>query len=143
MLRSPLMKLAPAAALLATLSLAAPFALADVAPPGLTECQGKKAGDACSVSGSSGTCIATTCSRLDYANWDRDASSSPPVVQYACTLCGTGDAGTPSADGGTVPVASDSNKGCSVGPVGRVAGSFALAAIPLAALLAFRRRRRP
>lgn len=134
------MKLAPAAALFATISLAVPFALADVAPPGLTECNGKKGGDACSVNGSAGTCVAQTCSRFDYANWDREASTSPPVVQYACTLCQIGDAGTPGADGGTTPAAS--NKGCSLGPAGRVAGSFALAAIPLAALLTFRRRRR-
>jgi hypothetical protein len=78
-------------------------ALADVAPPGAAACAGKSAGDTCE----GGTCQAQTCSRLDYANWDRDAGHGPPTVSYACVLCvpdggsgGSGGAGGQSTSAG-------------------------------------------
>lgn len=61
-------------------------ARADVPPPETQPCSGKQVGAACTYNGA-GTCQESTCSRLDYAHWDRDASSSPPSMNYACVKC--------------------------------------------------------
>jgi len=61
-------------------------ARADVAPPETQPCVSKAAGDACTYNGA-GTCQNQTCGRLDYANWDQDASASPPSTTYACLKC--------------------------------------------------------
>jgi hypothetical protein len=61
-------------------------ARADVAPPETSPCVGKQVGDSCTYNGA-GTCQSSTCSKLDYLNWDRDASASPPVTTYACVKC--------------------------------------------------------
>jgi hypothetical protein len=74
------------ASLVALATLLATPARADVAPPETEPCQGKTTGDACVYNGS-GTCQTQTCSKLDYAHWDRDASSSPPSATYACLKC--------------------------------------------------------
>ena len=73
-----------------------PPARADVLPPEVQPCNGKQVGDACTYNGS-GTCQNQTCSRLDYANWNRDASSGPPSMTYTCLEClgGTGPDGGP------------------------------------------------
>ena len=63
---------------------------ADVVPPDTAACSGKQAGAACTYNGATGICQDGTCSRLDYANWDRDASASPPTASYACLKCVTG-----------------------------------------------------
>ncbi len=122
--------------LIAALLLLVGTASADVPPPGLEECRARDAGTSCMLGSVAGTCRATTCSRLDYAGWNRDASASPPTITYACTLCQTGAA----TDGGNVAPTSDSG-GCSVADVGRAAGPWALAALPLAIALLSRRRR--
>jgi len=63
-------------------------ARADVAPPNLEPCVGKAIGALCLTDTAvPGTCQDTTCQRLDYAHWDRDASSSPPSASYPCVLC--------------------------------------------------------
>jgi hypothetical protein len=60
---------------------------ADVIPPEVGACQNKQLGDPCTNGSSTGTCQNQTCSKLDYTSWDRDASSSPPSVSYACLKC--------------------------------------------------------
>ena len=63
---------------------------ADVVPPDTAACSGKQAGDVCTVSFSDAgpsSCQNATCSKLDYAHWDRDASSGPPTASYACLKC--------------------------------------------------------
>lgn len=65
------------------LTSAAP-ALADAIPPDVTACEGSSAGDACTSDGQSGTCVADTCSRLDYSV---DASGMPGTMQYDCVRC--------------------------------------------------------
>lgn len=124
-------------ALFAALTLLADAAAADVPPPGLDECRGHDAGSSCTFMGAAGTCRATTCSRIDYAGWDRDASSTPPTLNYACTLCVTGGA----SDASTTPATPASSGGCSVGDASRAVGPWAIAAVPLALLLLARRRR--
>ncbi len=117
-------------------------ARADVVPPDVDACSGKAVGAACKIDDSAGTCIKTKCSKLDYAGWDRDASSSPPTIEYDCVTCAVGTAPAPS-DGGTAPTSTPakSDGGCSFG-VARRAGPFALAAIPGVVLALVRRRRR-
>jgi hypothetical protein len=110
-------------------------ARADVAPPETQPCLSKQAGDACTYNNASGTCLDQTCSKIDYANWDRDASSSPPSMTYACVECIVGTTATATttttatatttavtntntttktnANGGTPPANDDS--ACSVG----------------------------
>ena len=61
-------------------------ARADVIPPEVDACRNKQVGDAC-ISTSQGVCQSQTCSKLDYAAWDRDASTSPPTASYACVKC--------------------------------------------------------
>lgn len=146
-----------AAALAAVVALAAGAgrARADVIPPDEDACQRMgsylPAGTMCRVEpgGRDGTCEDATCSRLDYAGWDRDASASPPTRTFPCTKC-TGpaaDAGTtpPPADMGTTtpPPAADDD-GCSVTPRGRdgALGGFVAASAALALVVALRRRRR-
>ncbi|MBN2574895.1 MAG: hypothetical protein JXP73_10055 [Deltaproteobacteria bacterium] len=95
-------------------------ARADVPPPETEPCVGKQVGDACVYNGS-GTCQNQTCSKLDYASWDRDASSSPPSTTYACVKCvvgtptetNTATATNTNADGGEPP--SEEDSGCSIG----------------------------
>jgi hypothetical protein len=83
--------------LIAVLSIAAP-ARADLIPPDVYQCQGKVAGARCDT----GACRPSRCTKLDYAHWDRDASSSPPVVEYDCLRCMPGrDAGSGAGGHGT------------------------------------------
>jgi hypothetical protein len=128
-------------------------ALADVAPPETEPCVGKQVGDACIYNGS-GTCQNQTCSKLDYSNWDRDASSSPPSTTYACVKCVVGtntdtntntntDTNTnTNTDGGTPPAKDDGS--CSVGrqiTAKRIAPWLLASAFSILFLFARRRRR--
>ncbi len=78
-------------------------AAADVVPPEVSACQGRVAGAACGgeLGVPAGVCRDDTCTRLDYLNWNRDASASPPTMQYPCVRCvspadgGSGDAMRP------------------------------------------------
>jgi hypothetical protein len=120
-------------------------ARADVPPPGLQECDKKKAGDPCTLTagGAQGTCTESTCSKGRF-----DAAST-----YACLLCkvgSQGDGGTPSdatkpaaGDGpGSKPPVKDEG-GCTVGGLSaRVIGPWLLAASVSALLLLARRLRR-
>src|SRR3954452_20838817 len=82
------------------LVLAAP-ARADLPPPDTEGCRMASAGDTCDLDGQSsdggtkaGTCRKATCSRIDYAHWDHDASAVPPTMEYECLKCVVGgDAG--------------------------------------------------
>lgn len=123
-------------------------ARADVAPPETSPCVGKAAGDAC-VYGGAGTCQNQTCSKSGYYNWDRDASSSPPITSYACVKCIVGTGTTTATDtttntnpdGGAPPSKDDG--ACSIGKQATakrvapwlLAGAFSL-------LFLFRHRRR-
>ena len=135
-----------AAAVLPVLVLVtAPSAFADVTPPDVSACSGKSAGAACAPSaGVVGACVASKCSRFDYGSWDRDASSTPPTVEYACVRCVAGatpaDAGS-GTDAGTTPAASDDSGGCSL--AARKAGPWALAVVPALVLAFVERRRSP
>lgn len=113
-------------------------ARADVVPPEVDACSGKSAGAACTVPGTStgGTCTATKCTKLDYSGWDKDASSSPPTIEYDCVQCAAGGGATDA--GGTTPAKSEG--GCAFGVVGS-AGPFAIAALPGLVLALVRRRR--
>jgi len=103
-------------------------ASADVPPPDIEGCQGKKSGDVCTRDdGSSATCEATTCSRLDYSR-----GAPPTGVTEDCVLC-TGAAAAPST------AATGSN--CATSPLGMSpAGGGAL--VFAVAALAFGLRRR-
>ena len=114
------------ASLLVTSMLISLSARADLAPPETQPCLGKAAGDACVYNGA-GTCQSQTCSKLDYAHWDRDASSGPPSTIYACLECiagastatptstatSTQTAANTNTDGGTLP--SNDDSACSIG----------------------------
>jgi MYXO-CTERM domain-containing protein len=149
------------------LTLAPSIAMADVIPPDVEGCTGKKTGDSCTVSGTSGTglCVDATCSKTR-PNADGGA---PITEEYACVKCSfdagapVGDASVPTADSGiladsgakadsgstadagsspdTDTTESDSSSSCSVAM--RPVGSLAIAGlVPLALALAGRRRRR-
>ncbi len=122
---------------LSLLLFAAPAA-ADVVPPEVSACRGRIAGAACGneLGLPAGVCRDDTCSRLDYVNWNRDASPSPPYMQYACVRCVTpGDGG---ADAGA---SGPAQGGCAVGStLGRRVGPWALVALVWAAFLGRKRR---
>ncbi len=119
-------------------STATSLALADVTPPDVDACRTTDAGGACTLNGVAGACRQGTCTRVDYMNWNRDASSTPPTVSYDCVRCVTGTATDASA---APPAPTSASGGCSVGDLGRAVGPWALAAIPLALVLLGRRRR--
>ena len=131
-------------------------ARADIAPPETQPCLSKQAGDACAYNNASGTCLAQTCSKLDYANWDQDASSAPPSMTYACVECIVGTTTTTTttavtntntttktnADGGAPPANDDS--ACSIGKqitAKRIAPWLLAGAFSLLFLFGRRRRR--
>lgn len=109
------------------------IAHADVIPPDVDACQGKTAGEACSVMESAGACKDDTCSRVNYGAWDKDAMPSPPTTSYACVRCIAG--ATPTKN---VAPATDDKSGCSFG---RSAGPFALACVPALVIGLIKRRR--
>jgi hypothetical protein len=83
-------------------------ARADVPPPDTLDCRTAKEGDACSPDGQSadggtkpGACRKSTCTKLDYANWNKDASASPPSVEYECLKCVLGSDGGATEGPGT------------------------------------------
>ncbi len=124
------------AAALALTGLAA-VAQADIPPPNTAGCQSKSAGAACKTDGdASGSCVTQTCSKLDYAHWDKDASSSPPSRNYDCLKCELSTATTPTTSGSTTTTSSSS---CHAGPVGSAAAAIGLAG---AVALILRRRAR-
>lgn len=94
---------------------------ADEISESLAVCKGKSPGDACK----GGACVKTKCSRIDYANWDRDASPTPPSRTYDCVECVPGAKAT---------------SGCAMS-ASRV-GSWALALTPAVVLAVLERRRR-
>jgi hypothetical protein len=64
---------------------------ADVVPQEVYACNNLSAGSSCD--NGAGVCQDSTCSRIDYAHWDRDASAMPPSSSYSCKKCvpkGTG-----------------------------------------------------
>ncbi len=127
--------------LIAALLLLVGTASADVPPPGFDECRAHDAGTSCILAGVAGTCRATSCSRIDYAGWNRDASATPPTITYACTLCQTGPTSDAGNDASTATSPPASSGGCSVAEVERAVGPWALAALPLALALLSRRRK--
>lgn len=132
--------------LAAALGLAPGWAAGDVIPPDVDACRSQQVGAACggAMGVPAGRCQQDTCSRIDYAGWNRDAMAAPPSMQYACVRCvaGASDAGSNdggAADGGAAP---SSSGGCSVvtTPAGRRFGPWLLAGLVGAAFLVRRRR---
>lgn len=120
-------------------------ARADVSPPDELSCRTQSEGAGCTVdyvSKQRGTCQKATCSRNNYAGWNRDAGSVPPTAHYDCLRCvpkdgGTEeDAGSARADAGTRerddPEEDDGHDGgCALGTRSELSaglGSLALAA---------------
>lgn len=150
---APFLLFTGALALLVPLTVTA-TASADVVPPDVEACDQKSPGDACTLptGGGTGRCATLKCTRRDYGNWDRDASSSPPEIQVDCVKCvalGAADrdgASTTRVDSGTsepeqsTSGTSNDDGGCSVALV-RSAGPYGIALVP-AAILALARRRR-
>lgn len=103
---------------------------ADSVPPDQYACSGKQAGDACTTGdGKAGRCQTTDgCVTKDLAHWDRDASTYPPVITYACPQC------VPSPDDGGCAIATPS-------PVHRFGPWVLAASFSLLFLFARRRRR--
>lgn len=133
------MKTAFVGGLVAAMLLVCGAVRADTAPPESAPCIQKEAGAACTYGGRDGTCTDTTCTKADLSSWDRDASPTPPTIQYACRLCITGAAPDAAADG---PAGGDDGA-CAVG--GRTAsrvGPWLLAGAFSGLLLVARRRRR-
>jgi hypothetical protein len=122
-------------------------ASADVLPPEEWACQNKKAGDRCDT----GVCRKSTCSRADYAHWDRDAGGGPPTTQYECLLCQDGSvdsadrdaAGHDAADAADAGAAQTRKKssGCAALSSEQTSRAGALAFAALAGWLTHRRRR--
>lgn len=71
-----------ATTLLATLLLATPARADEGPPPSMFACGGKKAGDSCSTDDGVGTCVNSSCSRLDYSK-----GTPPGVVSHDCLKC--------------------------------------------------------
>jgi len=155
-------------------------ARADVPPPDTLSCRTASEGDSCDPDDQAkidgglkrGTCRKATCSRLDYGNWNRDASATPPTMSYECLKCllgndggadfappadaavpATGGSGGQSGAGGSGGAATggasgssgaDDGSGCSLGrfPGPRALGPWALAGGFAAAVWFGRRRRR-
>lgn len=132
-------------------------AFADVLPPDTQACgntgSGKidegKVGTACQTgSGGAGKCLTSKCSKLDYAGWDRDASPSPPTVEYDCLKCtlpaATGGEGGTSADAGSTSSSSGgSASGCNTaGATVRTVGPWLLGLVVALAMRA-RSKREP
>jgi hypothetical protein len=161
MARSIVSRFALAASFAAASVLTTSLAFADAINPDEGACTGKTAGSACSIPPKTGVCADATCSRLDYENWDRDATAGPPSKDYPCVLCNT-DGGAPADSGSgtdaspadaahalggdpSAPASSSSSSSCTVAAaVGvKAAAPLALAAVvPLGILLVGRRRRR-
>jgi MYXO-CTERM domain-containing protein len=127
-------------------------AFADVLPPnseGCDDANPEAVGQSCMTDdGVDGTCLAQTCTGLDYAN--RDDAGAPGTKTYACAICyppdggpvTTGDGGpvTTGVDGGIPTLDSADGGGCNVGGANVGAGAAMLLALvfPLVA----RRRKR-
>jgi hypothetical protein len=132
----------------ALLALSAAPAAADVLPMDVTECDMHTVGSTCTDPAGGGVCTMSTCTRIDYAHWDRDASASPPSMVYDCVRCivdgrsdsGTvpSDASTVSADAGSAPAPTAS---CSASRAG-TDGAWWLAVLAITAPLWLSRRRR-
>ena len=73
--------------LLSIAMLLGPQALADSIPPEIDACLKKQVGDTCANGLIPGTCQSSTCLGVDFASWDRDASSSPPLINHTCLMC--------------------------------------------------------
>jgi hypothetical protein len=81
------MKLAISLAIMLSIPLLAVPARADIVPPETSACTSKQDGNTCAYNGSTGICHNQSCSKLDYAHWDQDASTSPPTMTYVCLMC--------------------------------------------------------
>jgi hypothetical protein len=143
-------------------------ARADLPPPDTLSCHTASVGDPCDPDGQAtdggtkaGTCQKATCTRLDYANWNRDASAAPPTMDYECLKCviardagtdaasatggaggaATGGSGGAAATGGAAGGAPKSDSGCAVSGPGTAFGPWLLAG-GFATAVWFARRRR-
>jgi hypothetical protein len=113
-------------------------ARADVPPPEVTACHANAGGilpigSPC-INNGLGTCQNTTCTRTGIANWDRDASATPPTNTYACVACVPVSIGTDLGGDGC---------GCAVGGrLVRTVGPWLAAGLFGAAMMLARRKPR-
>jgi hypothetical protein len=120
-------------------------ASADVLPPEEEACEALGVGASCMTPGQGpGTCMMATCARLDYAHWDRDASMTPPSMEYDCTRCVVEGDGGATADSGHVAMDTPPRGGaCSVGfGSGAASSSWTAGLIGLGLTVLARRSRR-
>ena len=135
--RSRLHHLAAVAAVVATLAVGATRARADVPPPDLCTAPGQSCMNAGPQFNGAGTCVATTCTKQVPAP---DGGMMP--MTYDCNLCKAPDAGT-GGGGGSASQPSSGSSGCAVVAERGGAGSLAVTASLIAALvLAVAARRR-
>jgi len=66
------------------------LASADIISDDQAACDGKKAGDACTLRGDAAVCVAKTCGKLDYSN-----GVPPESIQVPCTVCEVGGEAAP------------------------------------------------
>jgi hypothetical protein len=119
-------------------------ARADVPPPETMACWTSSGsveplalGSRCTFNGP-GTCQNTTCTRTGIANWDRDASATPPTNTYACVACVPNGGGKDSGSDQT-----KDSSGCAIGgPLARTIGPWLAAGLFAAAMMLARRRPR-
>lgn len=92
------------------ISLLSASAHADVIPMDVYACNKLSAGSPCeNGAGGAGVCQDSTCSRLDYAHWDRDASASPPSTSYSCLKCVPKGTGTGTGSATVTKATTDTN----------------------------------
>jgi hypothetical protein len=120
----------------ASLAIANP-AFADVPPPDTFGCNAKAAGDACQKDDmSAGTCVAETCTKLDYSD-----GSPPGTIDYPCLVCtSSASAGGSSSSNSSSGGDSEDDGGCSVRS-GGVAGALGAWVLGAAVMLLSRRMR--
>lgn len=121
-------------------------ARADEAPP-LADivCGSNKVGEACEVNGAAGTCVADTCTRLDYSQGvpprevKRDCMRcqvAAPPAPAAAPVAAAPVAAAPAPAAPASPPAATASSGCRVAPGATVAPFLLLLLVPL-----LRRRR--
>jgi hypothetical protein len=105
-------------------------ARADALPPDAVACFSgtQQAGSPCTFNGP-GICQNATCTGIDKLNWDRDASATPPTIQYSCVKC--------------IPTGAGTDSGCAVGGrLARTVGPWLVAGLFAAGVMLARRRPR-
>ena len=130
------MKTVLSLALVAALTGVSALAAADAIPPDVAACNAKKANDACTTAAmQAGTCVMTKCTVLDYSD-----GSPPGTKTIDCLQCTPGGSPSDAGSGADCGASTSSKGGCSVSASSL--GTWAIAALPFAAITLLRRRKR-